>query len=96
MPLSPEPGAFWDGASAAPLPLPPLNAEARKRALPAFPFWRAEESLDAMLRRVDTAAVAAALSLLADADTGTGTGTETETETDSNSSINNDNTGARA
>ena len=73
VPLSPDSGAFWDGASAPPLPLPPLNAEARKRALPAFPFWRAEEALDAMLRRVDSAAVAAALSLLADTDADTGT-----------------------
>ena len=72
VPLSPDVVAFWGepatAAATAPLTAAPSQAKPRRRALPAFPFWRAEEPLDATIARVDDAAVAAALTLLADSD----------------------------
>jgi uncharacterized Zn finger protein len=65
VPLPTDFAAFWDGTP----PTLATNAtatNARRRSLPAFPFWRGGEPLETVLARVDEAAVAAALELLAD------------------------------
>lgn len=71
-PLPTHLDAFWDGRPAAISAATATNTGApskpRKRALPAFPFWRGAEPLESTLARVDEAAVAAALALLADAE----------------------------
>jgi uncharacterized Zn finger protein len=71
-PLPTQLDAFWGGTpsavSRAPVGGEGAASKPRKRALPAFPFWRGAESLEATLARVDEAAVAAALAILADAE----------------------------
>jgi uncharacterized Zn finger protein len=58
--------AFWNGPADvdAAQRSPSSAAKATKRALPAFPFWRGAEPLEATLDRVDERAVASALTLL--------------------------------
>jgi uncharacterized Zn finger protein len=69
-PLPAQLADFWDGPPAETPPAAAASGGAsskpRKRALPAFPFWRGAEPLEATLARVDEAAVAAALAFLAD------------------------------
>jgi uncharacterized Zn finger protein len=66
VPLAADSALFWEGKRVEQVPLSALGAEPRKRALPAFPFWRAAEPLDVTLARIDAAAVPAALALLAE------------------------------
>jgi uncharacterized Zn finger protein len=70
VPLSPQLDAFWNGvATSADVPPVPQNAtKAPKRVIPAFPFWRGSETLEAVLARVDEAAAATALAFLAQID----------------------------
>ncbi|MEO6990079.1 MAG: SWIM zinc finger family protein [Candidatus Baltobacteraceae bacterium] len=65
--------AFWGAADAGVATQQSLEpgsglggAEAGARAMSAFPFWRGTESLEAVLARVDEAAVASAQASLAD------------------------------
>lgn len=62
--------AFWDGTFAAPGASggTPVASKPRKRTLPAFPFWRGTEPLEATLAQIDEAAFAATLAILAEQD----------------------------
>ncbi len=59
---------FWHGAplGSAAVAAEATTHKARKRALPAFPFWRGSQPLETTLARIDEAAVATALAILSD------------------------------
>ena len=60
--------AFWHGAppAVAAVVAQPTALKARKRASPAFPFWRGSETLETTLAHIDEAAVESALEILAE------------------------------